>query len=76
MNLMILRNEARNTIRQAVGAMHNDEVIFCGSGATSGVHKLLHSISYPESRKLIVFVGPFEHHSNILPWREAASKVN
>jgi selenocysteine lyase/cysteine desulfurase len=22
-----------------------------------------------------VFVGPFEHHSNILPWREAGAKV-
>lgn len=73
---MFNRNEARNIIRQAVGAMEKDVVIFCGSGATSAVHKLLHSITYPKSRKLIVFVGPFEHHSNLLPWREAASKVN
>lgn len=24
-----------------------------------------------DSSRPIVFVGPFEHHSNILPWREA-----
>ena len=24
-----------------------------------------------DSNRPIVFVGPFEHHSNILPWREA-----
>ncbi|CAN0047312.1 unnamed protein product, partial [Laminaria digitata] len=23
----------------------------------------------------VVFVGPFEHHSNILPWREACVDV-
>ena len=25
-----------------------------------------------DARRPIVFVGPFEHHSNLLPWREAA----
>lgn len=24
-----------------------------------------------DPRRPIVFVGPFEHHSNLLPWREA-----
>ena len=23
----------------------------------------------------VVFVGPFEHHSNLLPWRESCAKV-
>lgn len=23
----------------------------------------------------IVFVGPFEHHSNLLPWRELGAEV-
>ena len=23
----------------------------------------------------VVFVGPFEHHSNLLPWRELGSEV-
>jgi selenocysteine lyase/cysteine desulfurase len=23
----------------------------------------------------VVFVGPFEHHSNLLPWRESAAEV-
>ena len=24
----------------------------------------------------VVFVGPFEHHSNILPWKETGTRVN
>lgn len=74
-HILLFSDEARKIIRQSVGATDEDEVIFCGAGATAAVHKLLHCVSYPESKKLIVFVGPFEHHSNILPWREAASKV-
>ncbi|CAN0147312.1 unnamed protein product, partial [Laminaria digitata] len=23
----------------------------------------------------VVFVGPFEHHSNLLPWRESCAEV-
>ena len=23
----------------------------------------------------VVFIGPFEHHSNILPWRESCADV-
>ena len=25
--------------------------------------------------KKVVFVGPFEHHSNVLPWKESGAKV-
>ncbi|ODN00408.1 putative cysteine desulfurase [Orchesella cincta] len=73
----LFRDQARDIIRQAVGATEEDEVIFCGSGATTAVHKLVHHClgSKKKPRKIIAFVGPYEHHSNILPWREAASKV-
>ncbi|ODM91312.1 putative cysteine desulfurase [Orchesella cincta] len=73
----LFRDQARDIIRKVVGATDEDEVIFCGSGATAAVHKLVHHCLGPRTkpRKLIVFVGSYEHHSNILPWREAASKV-
>lgn len=28
-----------------------------------------------EAVEVVVFVGPFEHHSNILPWRESLARV-
>lgn len=27
------------------------------------------------SNRPVVFIGPFEHHSNILPWRESCADV-
>lgn len=30
----------------------------------------VHPVS-DDSNRPIIFIGPFEHHSNILPWREA-----
>lgn len=65
-----LRESARKTIRDALGADHNHEVLFAGSGATGAVDKLirlLDQVYEPES--LEVFIGPYEHHSNDLPWR-------
>ena len=29
----------------------------------------------PFGPRPVVFVGPFEHHSNLLPWRESAAEV-
>jgi selenocysteine lyase/cysteine desulfurase len=29
----------------------------------------------PAGPRPVVFVGPFEHHSNLLPWRESAAEV-
>ncbi len=65
-----LRESARKTIRDALGADHNHAVLFAGSGATGAVDKLirlLDQVYEPES--LEVFIGPYEHHSNDLPWR-------
>ena len=28
-----------------------------------------------EHERPVVFVGPFEHHSNLLPWRESSALV-
>ena len=35
----------------------------------------LHLPLRPEAPQPVVFVGPFEHHSNELPWRESCAKV-
>src|SRR4029453_17258730 len=75
-----LREQARQLIHQAVGGTDQDLVVFCGSGATAAVAKLvglleLAAQARPAGPRPVVFVGPFEHHSNLLPWRESAAEV-
>ncbi|WP_432193214.1 aminotransferase class V-fold PLP-dependent enzyme [Streptomyces sp. bgisy027] len=76
-----LREDARRIIRDAVGGTEDDLVIFCGSGATAAVNKLVgilelrHPGRPPEPERPVVFVGPYEHHSNELPWRESIADV-
>jgi selenocysteine lyase/cysteine desulfurase len=85
------REEARHLIKDAVGADHRDVLIFCGSGATGAINKLIDvmnlripsdlderfelSSRIPEDQRPVVFIGPYEHHSNELPWRESIADV-
>ncbi|ELU07228.1 hypothetical protein CAPTEDRAFT_190152 [Capitella teleta] len=74
----LYRQDARKIIARCVNASDDDAVIFTGSGTTGGVHKAIHALRLddPEvARKTVVFIGPFEHHSNILPWKETGAKV-
>ena len=81
-----LREDARRVIRDAVGGTEADLVIFAGSGATAAINKLVGILELrgggsggsgdgDESARPVVFVGPFEHHSNELPWRESIADV-
>jgi selenocysteine lyase/cysteine desulfurase len=75
-----LREQARQVIHQAVGGTAQDLVIFCGSGATATVAKLVRLLKLdgragPAGDRPVVFVGPYEHHSNLLPWRESPAEV-
>ncbi len=73
------RERARQTIRKAVNAGEQDRLIFCGSGATSAINRLIELLGWREVRegndRPVVFIGPYEHHSNELPWREAEVDV-
>jgi selenocysteine lyase/cysteine desulfurase len=78
-----LREQAREVIHRAVGGTDQDLVIFAGSGATAAVAKLAGLLvlgrpagpAGPAGARPVVFAGPFEHHSNLLPWRESAAEV-
>jgi selenocysteine lyase/cysteine desulfurase len=86
-----LREEARATIRAAAGADNDTAVIFCGSGATAAIDKLVGVLQLrlpadldaryrladqiPAEERPVVFVGPYEHHSNELAWRESIADV-
>jgi selenocysteine lyase/cysteine desulfurase len=86
-----LREQARQQIRQAVNGTHEDQVIFCGPGATAAINKLIDILNLrlphdlaerygleariPEAERPVVFIGPYEHHSNEIPWRESIADV-
>ena len=83
------RQEARQLIAQACNARvgysdkHADVVVFAGSGSTAAINKLSMVLGMhlppapgaPREAQPVVLVGPHEHHSNILPWRESCALV-
>lgn len=74
-----MRNEARQVIANETNAGGDCSIIFSGSGATSAINRLVALCGIvdigDESARPVVFVGPYEHHSNILPWRESGAEV-
>lgn len=73
------------------GLAGEHSVIFAGSGSTGAIDRLIGilglripaelddryrlSALIPAEEKPVVFVGPYEHHSNELPWRESIADV-
>ncbi len=65
--------------------------LFVGTGCTGALEKMIKvlgislpkyadkkwdlSSKIPEEERPVVFIGPFEHHSNELPWRESLATV-
>jgi selenocysteine lyase/cysteine desulfurase len=74
-----LREAARSAVARAVGAdRRRHAVIFAGSGATAAIARLARALEQSWSglpSRPVVFIGPYEHHSNDLIWREAAVDV-
>ena len=80
----MLREDARQIVRAAVGGNDDTVVVFCGSGATSAIDKMVgilglrstrNAAQLPAVERPVVFIGPYEHHSNELPWRESIADV-
>jgi selenocysteine lyase/cysteine desulfurase len=85
------REDARAIIKAAVAGDDEDVVIFTGSGATGAIAKLIDIMNLrlpadlsdryrlreqiPAHERPVVFIGPYEHHSNELPWRESIAEV-
>lgn len=89
---MRLREDARRLVGEGVGASaQEDVVLFCGSGATGAIDKLVRALGLriperldaeyglstliPPGERPVVFIGPYEHHSNELPWRESIAEL-
>lgn len=74
-----LREGARAEIRRIASAGPDCHVIFSGSGATAGLNRLVAMLGIGDMVRgggsAVVLIGPYEHHSNILPWRESGARV-
>ena len=73
------------------GTKDRHAVIFTGSGMTGAVNLLVGILELripaglddrfglraliPQEQRPVVFIGPYEHHSNELPWRESIAEV-
>lgn len=78
--------DASEYVKRCLGGGEEDAVIFCGSGSTAAIKRLqeVMGIAVPsvlrqrilasnclrEEERWVVFVGPYEHHSNILTWHQ------
>jgi len=85
------RDDAREIIRRCLNASDEYAVIFVGSGCTGAIDHMIRVLglsipdtleslyhltdAIPPEERPVVFIGPFEHHSNELPWRESIADV-
>ena len=83
-----LAHDAASYIKRCVGAQ-NGKLLFCGTGSTAAIKRLqeILGLVVPETlrerviasldpaERPIVFVGPYEHHSNEVSWRETIAEV-
>jgi len=74
-----LRASARRHIGRLCKAPEGFSVVFTGSGSTAGINRLVNLMgvtnAVAEKQKPLVLIGPYEHHSNILPWRESGAEI-
>lgn len=82
-------HEASAYIKRCLGGNDSYKITFPGTGATGAVKRLQEILgvavpamhrervleALPESERLVVFVGPYEHHSNEVSWRESLAEV-
>ncbi|MFO7961470.1 MAG: aminotransferase class V-fold PLP-dependent enzyme [Nitriliruptoraceae bacterium] len=85
------REDARRIVGQAFGAGEDHVVLFTGTGSTGAIDQLIRALGIrvpaeldaryglsariPAAQRPVVFIGPYEHHSNELPWRETIADV-
>ena len=83
-----LAHDAARLIKASLGAPEC-KLLFCGTGCTAAIRRLQEILglvvpetlrlqvvkALPLERRPLVFVGPYEHHSNEVSWRETIAEV-
>ncbi|KAM0821997.1 hypothetical protein ACQ4PT_071802 [Festuca glaucescens] len=85
-----LVHKAARYIKRCMGAGAGDALLFCGAGTTAAIKRLQEVIGVAlpsvemrdrlsaqlrDEERWVVFVGPYEHHSNLLSWRRSLAEV-
>ncbi len=70
-----LREQSRQLIADSVNADDRYAVIFSGAGATAAITKWVGLLNIEPCSDTVVVLGPYEHHSNELVWRELGVPV-
>ncbi|CAM0909550.1 unnamed protein product [Alopecurus aequalis] len=85
-----LVHKASSYIKRCMGAGAGDALLFCGAGSTAAIKRLQEVIGVASpsidmrdrlsaqlraDERWVVFVGPYEHHSNLLSWRRSLAEV-
>lgn len=84
-----LAHQAHDYVKGQLGADDHCKLIFCGSGSTAAIKRLQEILglsvcstqrdrtvqALPPEQRPVVFVGPYEHHSNEVSWRETLAEV-
>nr|XP_043621918.1 probable cysteine desulfurase [Erigeron canadensis] len=83
-------HDATEYVKKCLGGTQDDALFFCGSGTTAAIKKLqeVMGVAIPSilkekvlksclrnEERWVVFVGPYEHHSNLLSWRQSLAEV-
>ncbi|XP_008786846.4 probable cysteine desulfurase [Phoenix dactylifera] len=84
-----LVHQASQYIKHCMGAGPHDILLFCGTGCTAAIKRLQEVMGItvpsilrpvvlnhlPPSDRWVIFIGPYEHHSNLLSWRQTLAEV-
>ncbi|ADV68908.1 aminotransferase class V-fold PLP-dependent enzyme [Deinococcus maricopensis] len=84
-----LTHQATTYLKTQLGADSTCHLLYCGSGSTAAVKRLQDILgltvpsahrervlaALPDTERPVVFVGPYEHHSNEVTWRETLAEV-
>jgi cysteine desulfurase/selenocysteine lyase len=66
--------EARETVRQFIGAAHREEVIFT-SGATESINTVAQGMAHQLKAGDEVLITAMEHHANLVPWQQICQQT-
>lgn len=84
-----LVHQADMYVKQCLGAGDHHKLVWCGTGSTAAIKRLQEMLglalpstirqrvldTMTEAERPVVFVGPYEHHSNEVTWRETLAEV-
>ncbi|CAM6084556.1 unnamed protein product [Calypogeia fissa] len=85
-----IMEEAEKYVKACMGGTEDDALLFCGSGSTAAIKGLQEVMgvavapsmlrepiraALKNEHQWIAFVGPYEHHSNLLTWCQSLAEV-